>query len=836
MVRIENDEFGIVYKKFGKTLPPGRLIATNGEVGWQADVLMPGVHLKYPSLTYKIEKRKVLHIAPDEIGLVEAKDGNPLPSGRMFGKTVPCKDFEDGSAFLANGGERGNQLSILTAGTYRINPELFNVEQGSVTRIHPGQIGLVEATEGAAPRRGYSFGKHVECKNFQDAQAFIEQGGERGKQLTVLSPGSYKINTDLFRITRVPSTKIDTDNIGLVKAKDGRARPTGKKFSKTCECSNFEDGQAFFDNGGEAGFQPQVLLSGEYYINTDLFEIQQVPIIEIPYGEIGLVVAQAGLPLKPGQILGKTVECRDFQDVDAFLRNGGQAGEQMAILKAAQYQINTSFFTVITKKNAHQHGMFPESLCVQEIHSGQIGIVTTREGVSLPNGEIAGSIIEGHNKFQDGQKFLDLGGYRGLQEETLPEGPWNINPRFATFEMVPLTRIENGTVGVVISDVGKTTESTEELVESGVKGICKEPLTAGQYPINTRIKKIVSVPTHDITLDWTDRKEKQGTNYDANLHALRLSSKDGFEFKLEVTQIIRISPQNAPYMISRVVSMGTDIDDLVDRKYSSIKNLVTRVLEPVVGSFFRSAAQKFSALEFLNERPTIINDATTYINNALSEYRVTAVGTLINDVNLPQQLEEQLQEQTIEELKQATLKQKQTTEEENERLAMRQAQTQEQSRLVKAKADLQISELNFEERLKAIDLHAYETRVNQQLALDRQQGEQNLAIAGKQEDQKMFVEILRTKIKELGAAEYIRMESEQLWAEALPRIQMQVPEIFINGGAGGSTGGVEAMQMLSVQMIQSVREFLKEKDSSKQIGQPNVQGVLDSTDDVDFIE
>ena len=69
-------------------------------------------------------------------------------------------------------------------------------------------------------------------------------------------------------------------------------------------------------------------------------------------------------------------------------------------------------------------------------------------------GEIAGPVIAGHDNFQNAQAFLDGGGRRGLQEQILLSGTWNLNPWFVQVEQVPMVQIPIGYVGVVISFVG----------------------------------------------------------------------------------------------------------------------------------------------------------------------------------------------------------------------------------------------------------------------------------------------------------------------------------------------------------------------------------------------
>jgi uncharacterized membrane protein YqiK len=48
-------EVGLVMKRFGNKLPSDHPIAFNGEAGYQAELLMPGVRFKWWFL-YKVEK------------------------------------------------------------------------------------------------------------------------------------------------------------------------------------------------------------------------------------------------------------------------------------------------------------------------------------------------------------------------------------------------------------------------------------------------------------------------------------------------------------------------------------------------------------------------------------------------------------------------------------------------------------------------------------------------------------------------------------------------------------------------------------------------------------
>ncbi len=103
LVIISERQVGIVIKRFsrsGASLPPGQLIALNGEAGLQADMLAPGWHFGYWSWMYNVIKVPVTVIPQGEIGLIVAAAGAPVPPERILGKVVDCDNFQDTRKFL----------------------------------------------------------------------------------------------------------------------------------------------------------------------------------------------------------------------------------------------------------------------------------------------------------------------------------------------------------------------------------------------------------------------------------------------------------------------------------------------------------------------------------------------------------------------------------------------------------------------------------------------------------------------------------------------------------------------------------------------------------------
>ena len=151
----------------------------------------------------------------------------------------------------------------------------------------------------------------------------------------------------------------------------------------------------------------------------------------------------------------------------------------------------------------------------------KVGIVTIHDGPSLPKDNIIAEIVGDnpnnpdtyHNNFQDPEKFLQAGGFRGRQYQVLTDGTYFLNKLFATVELIDKTVIEVGYVGVVVSytvDTGVDSSGEDykhgELVEKGCRGAWRKPLISGKYAFNTFAGKIIKVPTTNIILKWVSNK------------------------------------------------------------------------------------------------------------------------------------------------------------------------------------------------------------------------------------------------------------------------------------------------------------------------------------------
>ncbi len=519
----------------------------------------------------------------------------------------------------------------------------------------------------------------------------------------------------------------------------------------------------------EAGYQADTLAPGLHFGYWPWqYRVIKVPVTVVPQGEIALVIAADGTTMPTEHILGKVVACDAFQDARKFLLAGGEKGRQLGILTAGTYRINTAMFAVIHATTANAHGMRSEQLLLQRVESDMVGIITTLDGQSIEAGDIAGPVIAGHDNFQNAQAFLTSGGRRGLQDQVLLSGSWNLNPWFVQLEQVPMVQIPIGSVGVVISFVGKAHEDVSgldfkhgDLVNVGHKGVWVTPLYPGKHPINTRIMKVELVPTTNIVLNWASRTESH--NYDAKLSSITVRSKDGFAFNLDVAQIIHVGALDAPKVISRVGSM---------------QNLVDHVLQPIVGNYFRNSAQDFTALDFLGARSQRQVDAAEHIRAAIGTYDVQAIDSLIGDINPPAELMQTQTDRKIAEERRKTYQVQEAAQIQRQQLVRQTSLADIQQQVVGAEQGVNIAELQANANVKQATGEAEATRLH---AL----GESEAIRATGQAK----AEAYRVGVEAIGAQGYTVMQLMQIVGERNVRI---VPDVAVTG-ASGSTGLVDGL-------------------------------------------
>ncbi|MGI4731847.1 MAG: SPFH domain-containing protein [Janthinobacterium lividum] len=304
---VGNNRVAIVEKLWSRNgSVPGGLIALNDEAGYQPAVLRGGYHFFVP-FQYRIHSEPLVTIPQGQIGYVFARDGLALGPTQTLASNARTADFLDVRAFLANGGQKGPQRTVLREGTYAINlaqfviitrerihglmleasdRDLFERMQGVIAERRgfdavvikdaDDQIGIVTVHDGPAltadqiiaPQVGVDGADGTSHNSFQDPERFIAAGGRRGRQLQVLVEGSYYINRLFATVEMVAKTVIEVGHVGVVISYTGidGADTSGE---------DYRHGELVAR--GTRGVWSEPLLPGKYAFNTYAGKIVIVP-------------------------------------------------------------------------------------------------------------------------------------------------------------------------------------------------------------------------------------------------------------------------------------------------------------------------------------------------------------------------------------------------------------------------------------------------------------------------------------------------------------------------------------------------------------------------------
>lgn len=286
------------------------IIALNGEAGYSPDLLRGGMHFR-TALMYKIHKYPLITVPQGQIAYLFARDGMPLSPTQTLGKIVPeANNFQNVSGFLKNGGQRGPQRGMLREGTYAINLAQFIVitpsdiksilstpkqehnelismqktlsDRNAFTPVvimgnsHETSdiMGIVTVHDGNPIEQGEIIAPNVGegHASFQDPEKFLELGGRRGKQIQVLTDGTYYINRLFATVEFRQKTVVPIGFVGVVVSFFGKegVDTTG---------ANYKHGELV--EVGCKGVLEKPLMPGKYAFNTDAGKVVLVPTTNI---------------------------------------------------------------------------------------------------------------------------------------------------------------------------------------------------------------------------------------------------------------------------------------------------------------------------------------------------------------------------------------------------------------------------------------------------------------------------------------------------------------------------------------------------------------------------
>jgi len=149
-----------------------------------------------------------VHVDSDEIAVLN----------KIYGTTsLPAEHI------VATNGEKGPQAEILTPGWhpwFLVNV-IYQVENKKVVSIPSGKYGFLNAKDGEPLRPEQYLADTFPAGHeldMLDAEYFLTHGGQRGPQTTILTPGTYRLNTYLWDVAIKDATDVAEGAVGVVKS------------------------------------------------------------------------------------------------------------------------------------------------------------------------------------------------------------------------------------------------------------------------------------------------------------------------------------------------------------------------------------------------------------------------------------------------------------------------------------------------------------------------------------------------------------------------------------------------------------------------------------------
>ena len=194
----------------------------------------------------------MVYISEDNVGVIMKKLGSDLPAGQI----------------VARGGEKGVQAITLGPGWHFFFwPWIYEVTKQPVTVIPLGQIGVILASDGKPLGGDEVFAPEWKSINeMLDPTKFLNEGF-KGPQLTVLPPGTYRINPSVYTVTVVPVTDVPVGQVAVIQANAG--------IDHTGEKMKLVNGVPLVPKGGK-GIWNEALGPGQYFLHPNAYKVTKV--------------------------------------------------------------------------------------------------------------------------------------------------------------------------------------------------------------------------------------------------------------------------------------------------------------------------------------------------------------------------------------------------------------------------------------------------------------------------------------------------------------------------------------------------------------------------------
>ncbi len=270
----------------------------------------------------------------------------------------------------------------------------------------------------------------------------------------------------------------------------------------------------------------------------------------------------------------------------------------------------------------------------------EVGIVTSKIGLPAPQGTI---LVEGE---------LDNTQYKGTLRKSLGPGIYRVNNYAYDVQIVSTESTKNGNqikysgwVEILPGYVGVVTNQVDNPDHQMSRGIQKNTLPPGNYPLNPKEQQIdvVNIGFREMSIQTEHKTDSQGnTLFDEygepiisnTSSGISFPSKDGFKISMDFTAIWGVFPAEAADVISQ---------------YGNINAIRDKVVIPKVESICRNMGSRLGATELLvgDSRQAFQQNVSEEFKNELDDIDITLLYGLVRHIYIPQEIRDPIQKSFI---------------------------------------------------------------------------------------------------------------------------------------------------------------------------------------------
>lgn len=444
-------------------------------------------------------------------------------------------------------------------------------------------------------------------------------------------------------------------------------------------------------------------------------------------GEMAVVIAKTGADMPAGQMLA----------------DAGQKGIRKDVLGEGRHFLNPFFY----EREFHK---------VIRIQPGRVGVVTSKIGDELPEGE-----------------FIAEPGQKGVLRGTLGPGTYRLNPYGYKVDIVEAIVVPIGYVGVLTSLSGEQAPSGE-FAAAGQKGVRRDILQPGLYFINPKEYKtdVLEVGVNQVSLlgdtgstvitkrqmaaqttatdvlqrNVLQEQQQKRDEYLSNVAAqsimpakapprrqtpmeakksaqtvqldeghieaekfraqkadalatfslnqfVEFPSRDGFSISLDMTVEFELLPENIAWLF---------------RSYGDLPAVVDKVILPQILSISRLKGSAYRAIDFIvgEGREKFQNDLTDALAGTLKEKKLIVNNALIRHVEVPMQILDPIQQASVAVEQDLTNKEMQNTARKQAELNTEQEMIEQRSQQVQQETEKLKAEINANKEKEVAEIKA----------------------------------------------------------------------------------------------------------------------------------